>query len=125
MAKRNFHLVNWCFVSLGIVYAHRNEDIVNFGPGIQGQLSTSSTPSSDSLSKPSISLVHKRKKPDHVPQKPKVPLIDERKRAKFSLLAESMGMGEIAFSKWILSATPVEREKVLIDYKKKKKMPKG
>ncbi|XP_073226331.1 switch 2 isoform X4 [Cicer arietinum] len=113
------------FEDLGIVYAHRNEDIVNFGPGIQGQLSTSSTPSSDSLSKPSISLVHKRKKPDHVPQKPKVPLIDERKRAKFSLLAESMGMGEIAFSKWILSATPVEREKVLIDYKKKKKMPKG
>jgi len=36
-----------------------------------------------------------------------------------------MGMEEFAFSKWLLSATPLEREKVLLDYKKKKKMPNG
>jgi len=88
---------------------------------IQRQLSTSSTSSSDGQSEPSSTLVHERKKPDCVPKK----LIDERKRAQFSLLAESMGMEELAFSKWLLSATPVEREKVLIDYKKKNKKLKG
>ncbi|KAJ1389774.1 P-loop containing nucleoside triphosphate hydrolase, partial [Sesbania bispinosa] len=112
------------FEDLGIVYAHRNEDIVNFGPGIQGKIHTSS-PSGDSLSEPSISLVHQRKKPDCVPKKQKVPLIDEKKRTQYSLLAQSMGMGELAFSKWLLAATPLEREKVLVDYKKKKKIPNG
>jgi DNA excision repair protein ERCC-6-like 2 len=92
---------------------------------IQRQLSTSSTLSSDGESEPSSTLVHERKKPECVPKKQKIPLIDERKRAQFSLLAESMGMGELAFSKWLLSATSVEREKVLIDYKKKKKKLKG
>ncbi|CAI8617035.1 unnamed protein product [Vicia faba] len=111
------------FEDLGIVYAHRNEDIVNSRPAIQGQLSTDGAPSSDSLS--NMSLVHQRKKPDCVPKKQKIPLIDERKRAQFSLLAKSMGMDELAFSKWLLSATPVEREKVLIDYNKKKKKLKG
>lgn len=113
------------FEDVGIVYAHRNEDIVNSRPVIQRQLSTSSTLSSDGESEPSSTLVHERKKPECVPKKQKIPLIDERKRAQFSLLAESMGMGELAFSKWLLSATSVEREKVLIDYKKKKKKLKG
>ncbi|WJX44844.1 Swi5 complex subunit Swi2, variant 2 [Trifolium repens] len=113
------------FEDLGIVYAHRNEDIVNSRPAIQGQFSTSSTPSSDDLCRPSISVVHQKEKPDCVPKNVKVTLIDERKRAQFSLLAESMGMGELAFSKWLLSATPEERKKVLIDYKKKKKKTKG
>ncbi|CAK8577032.1 unnamed protein product [Lathyrus sativus] len=113
------------YEDLGIVYAHRNEDVVNSRPGTQGQLSTSDPPSSDSLSKSNISLVHQREKPDCVPKKQKIPLIEERKLAEFSLLAESMGMEELAFSKWLLSATPVEREKVLINYNKKKKKLKG
>lgn len=102
------------------MYAHRNEDIVNSGHVIQGKIDTS-IPSSDSLS---ISLVHQRKKPDCVSKKQKVTLIDERKRTQYRLLAQSMGMGELAFSKWLLSATPLEREKVLQDYKKKK-IPNG
>ncbi|XP_061362891.1 switch 2 [Gastrolobium bilobum] len=109
---------------LGIVYAHRNEDIVNYRSGIQGKIYTS-IPSSDSPSKPTMSLVHQSKKPDCVLKKQKVPLIDERKRTQYSLLAQSMGMGELAFSQWLLSATPREREKVLLDYKKKKKIPNG
>ncbi|QCD87728.1 DNA excision repair protein ERCC-6 [Vigna unguiculata] len=105
---------------LGIVYTHRNEDIVNFGPGIQGKINAS-IPSNDSLVKPNISLDHQRKRPE----KSKVRLIDDRKRTQYKLLAQSMGMEELAFSKWLLSATPLEREKVLLDYKKKKKMPNG
>ncbi|XP_027346708.1 switch 2 isoform X2 [Abrus precatorius] len=107
---------------LGIVYAHRNEDIINFGPGVQGNINAN-IPSNDSLNKPSISLEHQRRKPDCVPTKQSVPLIDERKRTQYSLIAQSMGMGELTFSKWLLSATPLEREKVLLDYQKKKKIP--
>jgi hypothetical protein len=92
---------------------------------VRGQLSTSGTPSIDDLSRPSIFVVHQNEKPDCVPKKLKVTLINERKRAQFSLLAESMGMGELEFSKWLLSATPEERKKVLIDSKKKKKKTKG
>ncbi|ESW04723.1 hypothetical protein PHAVU_011G120000 [Phaseolus vulgaris] len=105
---------------LGIVYTHRNEDIVNFGAVIQGKINAN-IPSNDSLVKPGISSDHQRKKPE----KSKVPLIDDRKRTQYKLLAQSMGMEEFAFSKWLLSATPLEREKVLLDYKKKKKMPNG
>ncbi|KAF7822971.1 Switch 2 [Senna tora] len=108
---------------LGIVYAHRNEDIVNAGPGIQGKIDISISPS-DSPSKPSIPIVQ-RQKPVCVGEKRKAPLIDERKRTQYKLLARSVGMGELEFSKWVLSATPMEREKVLQDYKKRKKFPRG
>lgn len=117
-------LVNWCCVYVGIVYAHRNEDVVNSRPGIQ-EKKHATTRSNDGLSEPSISSAHRRKKPDCVTKKQKLPLIDERKRTQYSLLAQFMGMGELAFSKWLLSASPLEREKVLVDYKKKKKIPHG
>ncbi|KAL4328053.1 hypothetical protein AHAS_Ahas13G0161600 [Arachis hypogaea] len=113
------------FEDLGIVYAHRNEDIVNCGPVIQGKIDSRIPSKSDSLVKASISSVNQRNKPDCVPKKQKAPLIDERKRTQYSLLAHSMGMEELAFSKWLLSATPKEREEVLQDFKKKKKMPNG
>ncbi|XP_019414033.1 PREDICTED: switch 2 [Lupinus angustifolius] len=109
---------------LGIVYAHRNEDVVNFGPGTQEKIDTGIS-SGDSLSMPNISSIPQRKKPDCVPKKQKVTLIDERKRTQYRYIAQFMGMGELAFSKWLLSATPLEREKVLLDYKKKKKILNG
>ncbi|KAI4333950.1 hypothetical protein L6164_018698 [Bauhinia variegata] len=106
---------------LGIVYAHRNEDIVNFGPGTQGKIDTSIS-RSDSLTGPCIPK-HRKNKPNFVVEKQKVPLIDERKRIQYKLLARHMGMGELEFSKWLLTVTPSDREKVLEDYKKRKKTP--
>lgn len=48
------------------------------------------------------------------------------KKNQYSILARSMGMEEVQFSKWLLSATPAEREKVLKDYRKRKeKIPNG
>lgn len=44
-----------------------------------------------------------------------------RKKSQYSLLAEFMGMEEVEFSKWLLSASPAEREKVLGEYKRSKK----
>lgn len=46
---------------------------------------------------------------------------EERKRKEFSRVAAFMGMREIEFSKWVLSASPLERHEMLQNYKKKKK----
>lgn len=108
------------FLCLGIVYAHRNEDIVNAGPGIQGKLDIS-IPQNDSYMPAA-----RRSKPDGISEKENVPSIKDRKRSQYSLIARFTGMGEFEFSKWLLSATPLEREKVLRDYKKRKeKLPNG
>ncbi|KAJ7981486.1 Switch 2 [Quillaja saponaria] len=104
---------------LGVVYAHRNEDIVNLGCGSQRRVDIS-MPKSNSQGQPHATVVS-RKKSDCVVGKENVSSIDNRKRTQYSLLARSMGMGELQFSKWLLSATPLEREKVLQDYKKRKK----
>ncbi|XP_015881521.3 switch 2 [Ziziphus jujuba] len=109
---------------LGIVYAHRYEDIVNLGPGIQGKLEEEGIPQHDS---PRQSIIHaaRRKKPDGITKQENNAAAssssDGRKRAQFSLLAKFMGMGEIEFSKWLISATPSQRENVLREYKKRKK----
>ncbi|KAM4093428.1 hypothetical protein ACB094_06G115400 [Castanea mollissima] len=105
---------------MGIVYAHRNEDIVNAGPGILGKLDIS-IPQNDSHMPAA-----RRSKPDGISEKENVPSIKDRKRSQYSLIARFTGMGEFEFSKWLLSATPLEREKVLGDYKKRKeKLPNG
>ena len=112
------------FLSLGIVYAHRNEDVVNAGPGIQGKMDIN-IPQNDSLSQPHIPTA-RRSKPNGVNEKENVPSIQDWKRSQYSLLAQFKGMGEFEFSKWLLSATPLERKKVLRDYKKRKeKVPNG
>uniref|UniRef100_A0A2N9GGK5 Switch 2 n=1 Tax=Fagus sylvatica TaxID=28930 RepID=A0A2N9GGK5_FAGSY len=109
---------------MGIVYAHRNEDVVNAGPGIQGKMDIN-IPQNDSLSQPHIPTA-RRSKPNGVNEKENVPSIQDRKRSQYSLLAQFKGMGEFEFSKWLLSATPLERKKVLRDYKKRKeKVPNG
>lgn len=43
-----------------------------------------------------------------------------QKKSQYSLLAKYMGMKEVEFSKWLLSAAPAEREKVLRDYKQQR-----
>ncbi|KAF6166842.1 hypothetical protein GIB67_026621 [Kingdonia uniflora] len=105
---------------LGIVYAHRNEEIVNFGPWIKGEIDAS-MPKNDGVKHqcgPSTAkrLLNGRPK---VAQKEassnKVP-----KKSQYSLLAQYMGMKEVDFSKWLLSASNSEREKVLLDYKQHK-----
>ncbi|EXB44640.1 Putative DNA repair and recombination protein RAD26-like protein [Morus notabilis] len=108
---------------LGIVYAHRNEDIVNFGPGTQGKLEEA-VPLNDGP-KHSMPVV-RRKKPEDRDGKENVSSTSfsmGRKRIQYSLLAQSVGMGEVDFSKWLLSATPSEREKVLRDYNRRRRYP--
>lgn len=98
---------------LGIVYAHRNEDIVNFGPGEKTKTSINQ---SESQAMPVV----QRKEPNRVVKKQEVHIINERKRAQYRLLARSRGMEELEFSMWLLSATPGEREEVLQEYRRRK-----
>ncbi|KAK6919597.1 Helicase, C-terminal [Dillenia turbinata] len=102
---------------LGIVYAHRNEDIVNIGPGMQGKNEGCMPQNSNTRNLP-ISEV--RRKKSAAAGKENVTIITDHKRAQYSLLARFKGMQEIEFSKWILSASPLEREQVLRDYKRRK-----
>nr|XP_027061530.1 switch 2-like isoform X1 [Coffea arabica] len=113
---------------LGIVYAHRNEDIVNYGPWIQGdkELDTNLK----GTVQHSLLLVARRRKSEAVAGSKNT--IENaasskmRKKSQYSLLAQFMGMEEVEFSKWLLSANPEEREKVLRDYKRRKdKIPNG
>ncbi|KAL2474046.1 Switch 2 [Forsythia ovata] len=106
---------------LGIVYAHRNEDIVNFGAGNQ-EKATLSTGLKGAVTQPyNPTLGTKRSDVEQEKENVKlVALSKRRKRSQYSLLAQSMGMEEVEFSKWLLSATRAEREIVLRDYKKRK-----
>lgn len=97
---------------LGILYSHRYEDIVNFRPGSEpGQ--------SDAVEVPYVPSVGAAKQVSS--RKDRNSLSREDKKRHFSLIAQFMGIREIEFSKWVLSAPPCEREKVLRDYKKRRK----
>ncbi|PHU12402.1 Switch 2 [Capsicum chinense] len=113
---------------LGIVYAHRYEDIVNLGPAKFKEKKEQTVQLDYPQHQPKFSTAGKRKS-NAITGKENVGTVNPimiRKKNQYSLLARSMGMEEVQFSKWLLSATPAEREKVLIDYRKRKeKMPNG
>ncbi|XP_021827209.1 switch 2 isoform X2 [Prunus avium] len=102
---------------VGVVYAHRNEDIVNYGPGGQG--ATEMIPQNNGIMDPYI-RVARRKRLDGIVGKENFPSRKDQKRIQYSLISIFMGLGELEFSKWVISATPMERETVLRDFKKRK-----
>ncbi|XP_062105982.1 switch 2 [Humulus lupulus] len=112
-------LSNPALEDLGVVYAHRNEDIVNYGPGIQEKLEEGISQNGNPTP-PSMPVVVHRNGLDAIDINENVSSTTNRKIIQYSLLARFAGMGELEFSKWILSATPSEREKVLQDYKRRK-----
>ncbi|XP_027774184.1 switch 2 isoform X2 [Solanum pennellii] len=113
---------------LGIVYAHRYEDIVNLGPAKIKEKKEQTMHLDYPPRQPKASTAGK-KKLDTITGKKNAGTVNPitiRKKNQYSLLARSMGMEEVQFSKWLLSATPAEREKVLKDYRKRKeKIPNG
>ncbi|ONI17122.1 hypothetical protein PRUPE_3G139100 [Prunus persica] len=102
---------------VGVVYAHRNEDILNYGPGGQGAIEMISQ--NNGMMDPYI-RVARRKRLDGMVGKENFPSCKDQKRIQYSLLSMFMGLGELEFSKWVMSATPMERETVLRDFKKRK-----
>lgn len=98
------------------VYAYHNEDIVNNLPDIQEELELR-----DSSSRQPQIPIKKKRKLDDANGKDNISSSKDWKKARYSIIAPFMGMGEFEFSKWVISASPLERQKVLQDFKKRKK----
>lgn len=105
--------------NMGIVYAHRNEDIINSRPDNKKVGIVEKGPEN------SLNPLKKRKKLDTLGRKENALSSKSRKKNQFTLIARSMNMGEVEFSRWLLSATPAERENVLREHKRKEKRPVG
>ncbi|CAL9772217.1 unnamed protein product [Musa acuminata subsp. burmannicoides] len=101
---------------LGIVYAHRNENVVNMGPGNLGQkeAGTHENFTGKTLSKTRGNSLERIYNMGRLSS-------EQRKRNEFRSIAHNMGMAELEFSKWLLSASPSQRIEVLQNYKEKKK----
>ncbi|XP_072958335.1 switch 2 isoform X3 [Typha angustifolia] len=101
----------------GIVYAHRNEDIVNMRIGGNSDVMTTSK---DDIMKAPMEATDRNQERRHVHMKEES-LLAEQKRKEFRRIASFMGMDELEFSKWLLSASPLQRDEMLHNYKKKKR----
>ncbi|MBA0805452.1 hypothetical protein Gohar_004968 [Gossypium harknessii] len=99
---------------LGILYAHRNEDIVNSRPGIQQKIIVLT---GDNNPRIDANASWKRK----TDGEENVVSTRDRKKIQYGRLAQFKGMGVVEFSKWVLSATPSDRESLLRNYKRRKK----
>lgn len=106
----------------GIVYAHRNEDIISHGRGcnVIQEVDTSTQipifpPVPKNKKQPiTITVTHSDNESGKA----------SRKMKQYRLVARFMGMEVVEFSKWVLSASVSERERVLRDFKRRKeKMP--
>lgn len=102
--------------SKGIVYAHRNEDIVNMGPGLLGNNCITSTKEDFAETTLPKTLASNSKRIHRVDLS-----TEQLKRNEFRHIAHYMGMDCLEFSKWILSASPSKRLEVLQNFNKKKK----
>ncbi|TYJ05220.1 hypothetical protein E1A91_A12G150300v1 [Gossypium mustelinum] len=99
---------------LGILYAHRNEDIVNSSAGIQQKIIVLT---GDNNPRIDTNASWKRKtdwEENDVSTR-------DGKKIQYGRLAQFKGMGVVEFSKWVLSATPSDRESLLRNYKRRKK----
>lgn len=99
---------------LGILYAHRNEDIVNSSAGIQQKIIVLT---GDNKPRIDTNASWKRK----TDGEENVVSTRDRKKIQYGRLAQFKGMGVVEFSKWVLSATPSDRESLLRNYKRRKK----
>lgn len=88
---------------------------MNFGPGIEGNPEVETSQNSELESPASV----KRKLSDKSLKECNSTTRDQKK-ALYKLIAQFKGMNELEFSRWVISATPSEREKVLRDFKKRK-----
>lgn len=99
---------------MGIVYAHRNEDVINSRPG------SNEVNIFENVSQYSENPIRGRRKSDSLGGKENAMSSKTWKKHQFTLMARSMNMGEVEFSRWLLSATPTDRENALREYKKRK-----
>ncbi|KAI3939632.1 hypothetical protein MKX01_038587 [Papaver californicum] len=104
--------------SLGIVYTHRNEDVVNYRPEVQAKKDMTVAEPDSTQHQRVTSSVKRHSYSSSDLSKRELSL--SKKKSQYSRLAQFMGMSDIKFSRWLLSVSSSEREKVLRDYKKEK-----
>ncbi|KQK14244.1 switch 2 isoform X2 [Brachypodium distachyon] len=99
---------NQTLARCGIVYAHRNEDVVN----------TRTDQNSERIGAATDECVQQSK--DQIKHRAKSCSVEEHKRKEFSRVATCMGMNDLEFSTWLLSVSPLQRQQVLDNYRKQK-----
>lgn len=95
------------------MYAHRNEDIVNTRTNERNNCAT------DECAQSLSEGLQSKKEIKHMDKAKSYSV--EQKRKEFSRVASCMGMNDLAFSRWLLSVSPLQRHEVLENYRKKKK----
>lgn len=101
---------------LGIVYAHRNEDIINGGRAATSTSSQRFNVERDSNENLEYADQKKKKRKGGSEEEGICFSKRERKREKYKMLAEFKGMEIMEFSRWVLSASPFVREKLLQEF---------
>lgn len=96
------------------MYAHRNEDIINGG---RTTTSTSQRLNGDGNSNENLHCADRKKKRKGCSEEEDMSSSNrEQKREKYKRLAEFKGMEILEFSRWVLSASPFDTEKLLQDF---------
>lgn len=96
------------------MYAHRNEDIINGGGATTSTTCQTSQNSSDTDE--NLQCVDRKNKRKSCSEEDMSSSNREQKREKYKMLAKFKGMEILDFSRWILSASPFDREKLLRDF---------
>ncbi|PPD79331.1 hypothetical protein GOBAR_DD23734 [Gossypium barbadense] len=97
---------------LGILYAHRNKDIINSRPRIQQKIIVLT---GDNNLRIDTNASWKKK----IDGEENVVSTRDRKKIQYGRLAQFKGMRVVEFSKWVLSATSSYRESLLRNYKRR------
>lgn len=98
------------------MYAHRNEDIINGGRAATSTSSQRFNVECDSNENLEYADQKKKKRKGGSEEEGICFSKRERKREKYKMLAEFKGMEIMEFSRWVLSASPFVREKLLQEF---------
>jgi hypothetical protein len=98
------------------VYAHRNEDVVNTRTQEHSEKDDGATEECVQI----LSEGLQSKKQIKPTTRAKFFSVEEQKRKEFSRVASSVGMDDLEFSKWLLSVSPLQRQQVLDNHRKKR-----
>jgi hypothetical protein len=108
-----FSCNKFCSLQTGIVYAHRNEDVVNTRTNEASNCAEDKT-----VPRHLEELQSKKNETMHTIKAKSYSLVQKKK--EFSRIASFMGMNDLEFSKWLLSVSPLQRHEVLDRYRNAK-----
>jgi len=110
---------NQTLADCGIVYAHRNEDVVNIRTQEHNE-------KDDGTREECVEILSeglKSKKHKESTGRAKFCSVEDQKWKEFSRVASSVGMNDLEFSRWLLSISPLQRQQVLDSHTKKISFP--